>query len=218
MLILGLIFGAVRIFLGLITANKTRLNAGFQDTGDYWRSWYEMEDLEAETEKLWQEVRHNLPPSAGVKSNAYANGWLPLQCFFRDVLIRRYAVEMDSLRAWMYAASIMKIRFLILRQTCLLVSKRKLFSFQLEPLYLELHAYVRRKLYNYYGADYINLNAPIPAHLLGKYFLSVFVSFVYKSNVHCFMFESKSNQIFIYSRFYAEACNEWWDPSPPLSA
>ncbi|MGH0131856.1 UNVERIFIED_CONTAM: hypothetical protein FKN15_047959 [Acipenser sinensis] len=39
---------------------------------------------------------------------------------------------------------------------------------QLEPLYLNLHAYVRRKLYEHYGSKYINLKGPIPAHLLGN--------------------------------------------------
>ncbi|XP_028675845.1 angiotensin-converting enzyme [Erpetoichthys calabaricus] len=39
---------------------------------------------------------------------------------------------------------------------------------QLEPLYLNLHAYVRRKLYERYGEKYINLKGPIPAHLLGN--------------------------------------------------
>ncbi|KAF7239084.1 Angiotensin-converting enzyme [Varanus komodoensis] len=39
---------------------------------------------------------------------------------------------------------------------------------QLEPLYLNLHAFVRRKLYEQYGSKYINLKGPIPAHLLGN--------------------------------------------------
>ncbi|XP_053555757.1 angiotensin-converting enzyme [Bombina bombina] len=39
---------------------------------------------------------------------------------------------------------------------------------QLEPLYLNLHAFVRRKLYERYGAKYVNLKGPIPAHLLGN--------------------------------------------------
>uniref|UniRef100_A0A8C3XMN8 Angiotensin-converting enzyme n=1 Tax=Chelydra serpentina TaxID=8475 RepID=A0A8C3XMN8_CHESE len=39
---------------------------------------------------------------------------------------------------------------------------------QLEPLYLNLHAFVRRKLYERYGPKYINLQGPIPAHLLGN--------------------------------------------------
>uniref|UniRef100_H0UWL7 Angiotensin-converting enzyme n=1 Tax=Cavia porcellus TaxID=10141 RepID=H0UWL7_CAVPO len=39
---------------------------------------------------------------------------------------------------------------------------------QLEPLYLNLHAYVRRALYRRYGDKYINLRGPIPAHLLGN--------------------------------------------------
>lgn len=38
----------------------------------------------------------------------------------------------------------------------------------IEPLYLNLHAFVRRQLYNQYGPKYINLKGPIPAHLLGK--------------------------------------------------
>ncbi|KAF2982124.1 hypothetical protein EK904_009087 [Melospiza melodia maxima] len=39
---------------------------------------------------------------------------------------------------------------------------------QLQPLYLNLHAYVRRALYKNYGAQHINLKGPIPAHLLGN--------------------------------------------------
>ncbi|XP_038018778.1 angiotensin-converting enzyme [Motacilla alba alba] len=39
---------------------------------------------------------------------------------------------------------------------------------QLRPLYLNLHAYVRRALYKKYGAEHINLKGPIPAHLLGN--------------------------------------------------
>ncbi|XP_072501967.1 angiotensin-converting enzyme isoform X2 [Notamacropus eugenii] len=39
---------------------------------------------------------------------------------------------------------------------------------ELVPLYLNLHAYVRRALYNHYGSQYINLKGPIPAHLLGN--------------------------------------------------
>lgn len=37
----------------------------------------------------------------------------------------------------------------------------------IEPLYQNLHAFVRRKLYDQYGSKYINLKGPIPAHLLG---------------------------------------------------
>jgi peptidyl-dipeptidase A len=39
---------------------------------------------------------------------------------------------------------------------------------ELQPLYLNLHAYVRRALYRYYGSEVINTRGPIPAHLLGK--------------------------------------------------
>lgn len=37
----------------------------------------------------------------------------------------------------------------------------------IEPLYQNLHAFVRRQLYKQYGPKYINLKGPIPAHLLG---------------------------------------------------
>ena len=39
---------------------------------------------------------------------------------------------------------------------------------ELQPLYLNLHAYVRRALYRFYGSEFINLEGPIPAHLLGE--------------------------------------------------
>ncbi|XP_029383471.1 angiotensin-converting enzyme isoform X1 [Echeneis naucrates] len=39
---------------------------------------------------------------------------------------------------------------------------------ELEPLYQNVHAYVRRALYNKYGSKFINLKGPIPAHLLGN--------------------------------------------------
>lgn len=39
---------------------------------------------------------------------------------------------------------------------------------ELQPLYLNLHAYVRRALHHHYGPQHINLEGPIPAHLLGK--------------------------------------------------
>lgn len=39
---------------------------------------------------------------------------------------------------------------------------------ELRPLYLNLHAYVRRALHRHYGPRHINLQGPIPAHLLGE--------------------------------------------------
>ncbi|XP_078580935.1 angiotensin-converting enzyme-like [Branchiostoma floridae x Branchiostoma japonicum] len=66
---------------------------GYNDVGDYWRSWYETPTFEDDLEALWQEVR---------------------------------------------------------------------------PMYLELHAYVRRRLGEFYGKDKIDENDPIPAHLLGN--------------------------------------------------
>lgn len=39
---------------------------------------------------------------------------------------------------------------------------------ELQPLYLNLHAYVRRALHRYYGPELIDPRGPIPAHLLGK--------------------------------------------------
>lgn len=40
---------------------------------------------------------------------------------------------------------------------------------QVEPLYKELHAYVRMKLNAKYGDDVVKSDGPIPAHLLGQY-------------------------------------------------
>ena len=39
---------------------------------------------------------------------------------------------------------------------------------KLRPLYQELHAYVRHKLFMKYGGNVIDANGPIPAHLLGN--------------------------------------------------
>ncbi|XP_037350441.1 angiotensin-converting enzyme-like protein Ace3 [Talpa occidentalis] len=39
---------------------------------------------------------------------------------------------------------------------------------ELRPLYLNLHAYVRRALHRHYGPHMIDLRGPIPAHLLGN--------------------------------------------------
>jgi hypothetical protein len=41
---------------------------------------------------------------------------------------------------------------------------------QLRPLYLQIHAYVRRKLRETYGEKLVTPRGPIPAHLLGKIF------------------------------------------------
>lgn len=38
---------------------------------------------------------------------------------------------------------------------------------QIEPLYRQLHAYVRRRLYKIYGPSVIDLQGPLPAHLVG---------------------------------------------------
>jgi peptidyl-dipeptidase A len=39
---------------------------------------------------------------------------------------------------------------------------------QVRPLYVSLHAYVRRRLRDQYGPDVVPANGPIPAHLLGN--------------------------------------------------
>lgn len=74
-------------------SNKASVMDGFDDTGAYWRSWYESPTFEQDLENLFN---------------------------------------------------------------------------QLQPLYQNLHAFVRRKLYDFYGPKYINLKGPIPAHLLGN--------------------------------------------------
>ncbi|VVC45911.1 Zinc finger C2H2-type,Peptidase M2, peptidyl-dipeptidase A [Cinara cedri] len=38
---------------------------------------------------------------------------------------------------------------------------------QIKPLYLQIHAYVRRKLWEQYGSSVVTRTGPIPAHLLG---------------------------------------------------
>ncbi|NXY09069.1 ACE enzyme, partial [Pteruthius melanotis] len=74
-------------------SNEAYMMDGFDDTGSYWRSWYDSDTFEKDLERIYS---------------------------------------------------------------------------QLEPLYLNLHAFVRRKLYDRYGPKYINLKGPIPAHLLGN--------------------------------------------------
>ncbi|NXI48401.1 ACE enzyme, partial [Galbula dea] len=74
-------------------SNEAYRMDGFEDTGSYWRSWYDSPTFEDDLERIYN---------------------------------------------------------------------------QLEPLYLNLHAFVRRKLYDRYGPKYINLKGPIPAHLLGN--------------------------------------------------
>ncbi|KRT82001.1 Peptidase, partial [Oryctes borbonicus] len=39
---------------------------------------------------------------------------------------------------------------------------------EVKPLYEQLHAYVRRRLRDYYGPEKINRQAPLPAHILGN--------------------------------------------------
>lgn len=39
---------------------------------------------------------------------------------------------------------------------------------EMQPLYLNLHAYVRRALHRYYGPELIDPRGPIPARLLVK--------------------------------------------------
>lgn len=39
---------------------------------------------------------------------------------------------------------------------------------QLRPFYLEVHAFMRRKLREKYGESIVPKQGPIPAHLLGK--------------------------------------------------
>lgn len=50
---------------------------------------------------------------------------------------------------------------------------------ELEPLYHNVHAYVRRALYKKYGPERINLKGPIPAHLLGIFMTKILWSNLY---------------------------------------
>ncbi|XP_072105103.1 angiotensin-converting enzyme isoform X2 [Mobula birostris] len=74
-------------------SNSASRMDGFNDTGEYWRSWYESPTFADDLEKIYNDLK---------------------------------------------------------------------------PLYLNLHAFVRRKLYQQYGPKYINLKGPIPAHLFGN--------------------------------------------------
>ena len=61
---------------------------------------------------------------------------------------------------------------------------------ELKPLYKELHAFVRRKLFNFYkqknpSYNIINEFGGIPAHLLGKY-----ISFRVLKTVSCYILNS----------------------------
>jgi len=47
---------------------------------------------------------------------------------------------------------------------------------QVQPLYLQIHAYVRRKLRETYGEKLVTSRGPIPTHLLGK---------IFKDTMHC---------------------------------
>ena len=38
----------------------------------------------------------------------------------------------------------------------------------IRPIYMQVHAYVRRRLVEVYGSDIVDPHGPIPAHLLGK--------------------------------------------------
>lgn len=38
----------------------------------------------------------------------------------------------------------------------------------LAPLYRQLHAYVRRRLVEWYGSERVRSDGPLPAHLLGE--------------------------------------------------
>lgn len=76
------------------------LFAGYHDTGEYWRSWYESPTFESDLQKLLEELK---------------------------------------------------------------------------PLYSNLHAYVREKLINLYGRDKFPTSGQIPAHILGKLRINVFM-------------------------------------------
>lgn len=46
---------------------------------------------------------------------------------------------------------------------------------QIEPLYRELHAYIRRKLITQYPKEKIKADGPLPAHLLGMTEMQILV-------------------------------------------
>ena len=46
----------------------------------------------------------------------------------------------------------------------------------------------------------------------------MFTFFLFTINLVPTVAISKKSNLQVYSRYYAEACSEWWDPSPQLSA
>lgn len=75
----------------------------------------------------------------------------------------------------------------------------------IEPLYKQLHAFVRRQLYNQYGPKYINLKGPIPAHLLGTaYFYSLSTVLAYWEILGIFhsFFEKLAQRIRTFKYFH----------------
>lgn len=47
---------------------------------------------------------------------------------------------------------------------------------QIKPLYLQIHAYVRRKLREQYGSSVVSRRGPIPAHLTGEFELVLYTA------------------------------------------
>ena len=62
---------------------------------------------------------------------------------------------------------------------------------ELEPLYKELHAYIRRKLYDVYGGELINLQGPLPAHLLsdmwGRFWNNLYKVLTYSALIQYYL-------------------------------
>ncbi|XP_051968866.1 angiotensin-converting enzyme-like isoform X2 [Xyrauchen texanus] len=114
-------------------SNKASRMDGFEDTGEYWRSWYESPTFEKDLENLYT---------------------------------------------------------------------------QLEPLYQNLHAFVRRKLFDFYGPKYINLKGPIPAHLLGNMWSQTW------NNIYNMMipFPGKPN-VDVTDTMVAQMPDEFWNKS-----
>ncbi|XP_032891036.1 angiotensin-converting enzyme isoform X3 [Amblyraja radiata] len=126
---------------------------------------------EKDQNKCWSlepELTDKMATSRGYKELLYAwEGWhdsagIPQKAYYKTfVEMSNKASQMDGFadtgeywRSWYDSPTFAE-------------DLEKIYN-DLKPLYLNLHAFVRRKLYNRYGSKYINLKGPIPAHLLGN--------------------------------------------------
>ncbi|XP_049717325.1 angiotensin-converting enzyme-like protein Ace3 [Elephas maximus indicus] len=89
----------------------------------------------------------------------------PLRTFFeRYVQLSNKAANLNGYKDM---GALWRSKYDSENETSTLEGDLELLFQELQPLYLNLHAYVRRALHRHYGPQLIDLKGPIPAHLLG---------------------------------------------------